>query len=134
MRFLPFEKLQVFQLSEQLADDIWDMVIQWSDFEKDTVGKQLIRAADSVGANIAEGAGRGTKKENQRFVRIARGSLNEVRFWLRRAYRRDLLAEQKTESLKELLDHLAPCVNAYLRSIAEKTPNTKHETPNTNYV
>jgi four helix bundle protein len=52
------------------------------------VGKQLIRAADSVGANIAEGDGRGTYADNRRHVRIARGSLNETKHFLRRAYRR----------------------------------------------
>ena len=126
MSFLPFEELRVFQMSEQLADEIWDIVIQWNYFEKDTVGKQLVRAADSIGANIAEGAGRGTKKDNQRFVRISRGSLNEVKFWLRRAYRRNLLDKQQIEKLREIIDNLAPSLNAYLRSIGEKSPNTKH--------
>ena len=126
MRFLPFEELQVYQLSEQLADEIWEMVIHWGDFEKDIVGKQLIRAADSIGANIAEGAGRGAKKENQRFIRISRGSSNEVRFWLRRAYQRKLLNEIQIETLKEIINSLAPCLNAYLRSIGKTSPNTKH--------
>jgi four helix bundle protein len=50
-----FEKLQVYKLSEKLADRIWRIVIRWDFFAKDTVGKQLIRAADSIGANFAEG-------------------------------------------------------------------------------
>ncbi len=133
MRFLPFEELRVFQMSEQLADEIWDIVIQWNYFEKDTVGKQLVRAADSIGANIAEGAGRGAKKDNQRFVRISRGSLNEVRFWLRRLYRRNLLDKQQIENLRKIIDNLAPSLNAYIRSIGEKSLNTKHQTPNTKH-
>jgi len=51
-----FEKLQVYKLSEKLADQIWKIVLHWDILAKQTVGKQLIRAADSVGANIAEGA------------------------------------------------------------------------------
>ena len=83
-----FERLRVYRLSEKLADHVWEIVLAWNNFDRDTVGKQLVRAADSVGANISEGAGRGRYLDNQRFVRIARGSLNETRHWLRRAYRR----------------------------------------------
>ena len=79
-----FEKLRVYQLSEELADSIWDVAIRWDSFARDTVGKQLVRAADSIGANVAEGAGRGTPKDNQHFVRIGRGSLNETIHFLRR--------------------------------------------------
>jgi len=68
-----FESLRVYQLSERLADEIWSIVLHWHVFARDTVGKQLVKAADSVGANIAEGTGRGTFVDNRRFVRIARG-------------------------------------------------------------
>ena len=77
-----FERLRVYQLSEDLADHIWSIVLGWNVVARDTVGKQLIRAADSIGANIAEGTGRGTFVDNRRFVRIARGSLNETQHWL----------------------------------------------------
>jgi four helix bundle protein len=85
-----FEKLQVYQLSEKLADNIWRIVITWDSFAKDTVGKQMVRAVDSIGANISEGSGRGSLQDNRRFVRIARGSLYETIHWLRRSYMRKL--------------------------------------------
>lgn len=90
-----FEKLRVYQLSEKLADQIWEIVLGWNNFARDTVGKQLVRAVDSVGANISEGAGRGRFLDNKRFVRIARGSLNETQHWLRRAYKRRLLTRRR---------------------------------------
>ena len=117
MAYVPFEKLRVYQLSERLSDQIWRMVTTWDNFAKDTVGKQLVRAADSVGANIAEGCGRGSYVDNRRFVRIARGSLNETRHWLRRAFRRGFLTGEKIALLKTMLDELSPSLNAYLRSI-----------------
>jgi four helix bundle protein len=58
MAFLKFEDLRVFNAAETLADEVWDIVIAWETFAKLTVGKQLVRAADSIGANIAEGTGR----------------------------------------------------------------------------
>jgi four helix bundle protein len=112
-----FENLRVYRLSEKLADEIWDLVLGWNSFARDTIGKQLVRAADSVGANIAEGTGRGSYQDNRRFVRTARGSLNETQHFLRRAFRRKLMAEKQVRVLKPLIDELGPRLNAYLKSI-----------------
>lgn len=119
-----FERLRVYQLSEKLADQIWDIVLGWNFFARITVGKQLVTAADSVGANISEGAGRGRFLDNKRFVRIARGSFNETQHWLRRAYLRSLLTKGQIETLKPLIAELAPTLNAYLKSIGD-TPGKK---------
>lgn len=62
-----FENLDIYKLSEILADEIWKTVSAWDYFAKDTIGKQIVRSADSVGANIAEGNGRGTPNDNRRF-------------------------------------------------------------------
>jgi four helix bundle protein len=124
-----FENLQVYQLAERLADEIWRIVLTWPRFAKDTIGRQLVRAADSIGANIAEGAGRRAFQDNRRFVRIPRGSLQETQHWLRRAYKRDLLSQNQTSSLKQIVDELAPRLNAYLKSIgtgAEAVRTTDH--------
>ncbi len=112
-----FEKLVVYQLSERLADQIWGVVVRWDGFARETIGRQMVRAADSVGANIAEGVGRGSHVDNKRFVRTARGSLNEAQHFLRRAYRRKLLSDEQVNRLKPIVDELAPRLNAYLRSI-----------------
>jgi four helix bundle protein len=121
-----FERLEVYLLSERLADAIWDLVLEWTVFAKDTVGKQLARAADSIGANIAEGEGRGSYKDNRRFIRIARGSLNETRHWLRRAYRRRLLTDTQIRSLQPMIRELGPRLNAYLKSVGsnKRRPST----------
>ena len=59
-----FEQLQVYQLAEELADAIWKIARRWDIVARDTVGKQIIRSADSIGANIAEGYGRGSYQDN----------------------------------------------------------------------
>lgn len=112
-----FEQLRVYQLAEKLADEVWAVVLKWEYFPRDTVGRQLVRAADSIGANIAEGVGRGSYQDNRRFVRVARGSLNETKHWLRRAHRRGLLTADAVAQVKPVIDELAPKLNAYLRSI-----------------
>ncbi|HLN98529.1 MAG TPA: four helix bundle protein [Pyrinomonadaceae bacterium] len=109
-----FENLQVYKLSEKLSDQLWKIIIRWDVLARDTVGKQLVRAGDSIGANIAEGSGRGTDPEVRRFLRIARGSLYETQHWLRRAYRRKLLSEKQISDLLPLVKELTPKLNAYL--------------------
>lgn len=122
-----FENLRVYKLSEELADRIWEIVLGWDNFSKDTVGKQMVRSGDSIGANIAEGEGRGSYQDNRRFIKIARGSLQETQHWLRRAFKRKLLTEKQITELKPLIDQLAPTLNAYLRSIG---PNDKGQMTN----
>ena len=112
-----FEKLQVYKLAETLSDAIWEIVLNWDYLAKDTVGKQMIRSADSIGANIAEGTGRGTLEDNRRFIRMARGSLYETKHWLRRSYKRDLLSQQQIALLKPIINELLPKLNAYFRSV-----------------
>ena len=112
-----FEKLQIYLLSEKIADSIWNIVVRWDSLAKDTVGKQIVRAADSIGANIAEGSGRGSLQDNRRFVRMARGSLYETLHWLRRSYMRRLLTRTEVKKLRELVEELSPKLNAFLRSV-----------------
>jgi four helix bundle protein len=69
-----FQKLDVYKLAETMAQECWRLARDWPPFDRDTLGKQLVRAADSVGANIAEGYGRGDVADHKRFLRIARGS------------------------------------------------------------
>ena len=132
-----FEDLRVYQLSEKLSDLIWTIVRGWQPMAIETLGNQLVRSADSIGANIAEGTGRGSFQDNKRFIRIARGSLFETKHWLRRAFRRGLIDEHQVKELKALLDPLGPSLNAYLRSIGsianhpdETMPNARAATPN----
>ncbi len=112
-----FEELRVYRAAEGVGDLVWEIVSAWDRFARDTVGKQLVRAADSIGANIAEGYGRKSYADNRRFVAIARGSLMETRHWLRRAHKRDLLSKEQIVALQSLLEPLPKSLNVYLKSI-----------------
>jgi four helix bundle protein len=111
-----FEDLEVYQLAEKFAKKIWSFVQEWKFFAKDTIGKQIVRAADSVCANIAEGRGRYNYQDNQRFIKIARGSLYETISLLRLAYVRQLLTREQVAELKPIIDELPPKLNAYPNS------------------
>ena len=120
-----FESLRVYNLAEEIGDLIWEIVGKWDYFAKDTIGKQLVNSADSIGANIAEGYGRGSHADNRRFAKISRGSLFEVKHWLRRAYKRNLLSEKQISKLQELVNELTPKLSAYINSISKKMRNKK---------
>ena len=48
------EDFQVYQLAMALGEDVWSIVLKWDYFCKYTIGKQLVRASDSVPANLSE--------------------------------------------------------------------------------
>lgn len=95
MRSKGFEDLEVYRLAEAVADAIWGLVVNWGPFARQTIGRQLVRCADSIGANMAEGTGCGSYNDNRRFAKIARGSLYESRHFLRRAFSRGRLTEEQ---------------------------------------
>jgi four helix bundle protein len=121
---IELEELEVYKLSEELADLIWNICITWEWFPKETIGKQLVRASDSVGANMAEGYGRYAFKENIQFCYYARGSLMEVKHFIRRAKNRKLLKSEEVDKINELLQTLGPKINAYIRSIKTELNKT----------
>ena len=48
------DDLRVLEDASHLSDQVWDEIQRWKPFDRDVVGKQLARAIDSIGANIAE--------------------------------------------------------------------------------
>jgi four helix bundle protein len=115
-----FENLRVYRLAEEIADLAWTVVTKWEPLARHTVGRQLVNAADSIGANIAEGTGRASFADNKRFARIARGSLFEVKHWLRRAYKRDLLSDTDIKLFQELMEECTPKLSAYINAIGKR--------------
>jgi four helix bundle protein len=103
-----FEDLRVYKLAEDIADLVWKTVLRWKRLAQDTIGKHLINSADSIGANIAEGTGRASYAENRRLTKIARGSLFELKHWLRRAFKRQLLTQSEIDALRILIEELPP--------------------------
>ena len=73
-----FEKLEVWQLSRNLARDIYKHTTKFPTEEKYLLTSQLRRAAISVSSNLAEGSGRTKAKDKARFTTIAFSSLMEV--------------------------------------------------------
>lgn len=120
---MKLEELRVYQQAMDLADKIWAIVKGWDYFSKDTAGKQLIRAADSIAANLSEGFGRYHYRENKNFGYYSRGSLYEKKTWLTKAHNRHLLKSEDFNTFLKLTDDNGIKLNNYIKSIGH-TPST----------
>ncbi|MGN8071787.1 four helix bundle protein [Mucilaginibacter sp. SG564] len=119
MSYYNLEELEVYQLAESFSDEIWMLVSEWDYFAKDTIGKQIVRAADSISANIAEGYGRYHYKENRNFCFFSRGSILETKGWLKKSLNRKLINDDQFNVLFEKLQIIHIKLNAYLKFIGK---------------
>ena len=110
-------KLEIYRDAMEIAERVWNVAVEWEVFAQTTVGTQLVRAVDSVAANIAEGYGRYHYKENRKFCYYSRGSAEECQTWIEKAARRNLIERELARELYEALEILKKRLNAYIASI-----------------
>ena len=86
---MSFDRLSVFQKAYDLSLVIHKRSLSFPPMEQTELASQLRRSSKSICANVGEGLGkRASAKDVVRFVRMAIGSCDETRIWLR--YARDL--------------------------------------------
>lgn len=93
------------------------------------MGKQFVRAADSMALNIAEGYGRFFYKENKNFNHQSRGSAFECTSCLRKAVKRDLITEEENIKLRFLFEKYFKLINAYIKSIGQMSAKVQLQEP-----
>jgi four helix bundle protein len=108
-----FQNLATYRKAVDLADELRGCVRSRESLDRWSVGIQALRAADSVGANLAEGYGRGPFADRQRFLFIARGSACELEHWLRRATTRGLPCP---DNAVERADEIGRMLNGLIRN------------------
>ena len=104
--YLTIKKISAYNKSFDFSNEVWMKVVTWDYFAQDTVGKQFVRYADSVSANIAEGFGRGGNKEFSNFLTFTVGSANEVQSQLYRALDQEYITESEFKLLYEKADEI----------------------------
>ena len=114
------EDLRIYQLAMDIGERVWEIVVRWDYFAKETVGKQLVKATDSMAANLSEGYGRFHYKENKQFCYYCRGSQHETVTWLRKAQRRGLVGPKDFRSIVADMDTFVFKLNNYINSIGKK--------------
>lgn len=78
MSIRSYQDLAVWKKAMQLVTQVYRLTRHFPREEMYGLTSQIRRAAVSIPTNIAEGWGRGSKKEYIQFLRIARGSLLEL--------------------------------------------------------
>jgi len=109
-------ELDIYKLSEQLSDLIWHGYDVWPKKVQHTVGYQILRASDSICANLAEGYGRYTPADRRLFYRYSRGSFEETKAWLRKLIRRKIIKNDEIQKYSNIIDELGPKLNAFIKS------------------
>jgi four helix bundle protein len=112
-----FEKPDVWQAAVDLAAQIYDVTKSFPQDERFGLTTQMRRAAVSIAANQAEGNGRTSKRDFQRFIEIAFGSLMEVVSHAAIANRQGLLAESQYTELYSAADRLGQMLSGLRRSL-----------------
>ena len=87
-RVVSFEDMEVFRRAYRVSLEIHRTSLAFPAVEQRALADQIRRASKSICANLAEGYGRqkGSKPEFARFIRMAVGSSDEMRAWLRYAF------------------------------------------------
>jgi four helix bundle protein len=90
-----YRDLLVWQKGMDLAQATYKLTKLFPKTEEYRLTSQLVRAAASVPANIAEGNCRATRKDYAHFISIARGSVAEVETFLELAVRIELITRDQ---------------------------------------
>lgn len=113
--FLQLNDISSYKISFNLSNYVWREVIKWDYFTKDTVGKQFVRAVDSIPANIAEGFGRYSKKDKIKFYRYSYGSIKEALDWNEKTKTRNLIGDEAYNFILQELNRLPKEINTLIK-------------------
>ena len=113
-----FKRLRVWEKAHAVALRVYAITRSFPREETYGLVSQMRRAATSVGSNLAEGCGRGARKEMAYFLRVAIGSSQELRYQL--ILGRDLgwVTPEDQTSLEAAIDEVRAMLEALRRSLA----------------
>ncbi len=125
------EDLEVWQLGMDLTDKIYDITEKYPDKERFGLTIQVTKSATLIPLNIAEGSGRGSRKDFARYVRTAIGSLLETDTNLKISIRRKYITDDDYETVDKDIEKLywkLISFEKYLKSMHNKSNKTREST------
>ena len=115
------EKIEIYKLACEVGKEVRELTKVFPKEEKYVMIPQIKRAVTSIGANIAEGAGKKTKTDRQRFLFIARGSLNETRFYIELAKELKFISLEIFLKIDDKLDKLGRMITLFIKNSSKNT-------------
>jgi four helix bundle protein len=119
-RVRDFTELETWKMARKLRQETYKVTQNFPAEEKYGLVAQLLRAASSITANVAEGFGRFSYQENIRFLRQSRGSAFELRDHLTTSLDAGFVSREKFHELDELAKSVFRLLNGYIRSTRER--------------
>ena len=112
-----FRDLHVWQKAHQATLDVYRLTQQFPDTERFGITSQLRRSCSSVGANIAEGCGRGSDNDFRRFLTIAMGSASESEYHVLLAHDLGFLASRNYQEITSKLQEVKKMLASLIRKL-----------------
>ena len=112
----PHKKLDLWKLSMEFVLDIFDITKTFPIEEKYVLIPQVRRSVLSIPSNIAEGAGRNTKKEFANFLHVAQGSLSELDTQLEIALKLKYIATDLYDKLNTTMERIDKMLTGLIRN------------------
>jgi len=116
----PHEKLDVWKKAIDFVVAVYKVTEGFPKEEKFGLTSQLRRAAVSIPANLAEGAGRKSPKEFAYFLSNSQGSASEVETELLIASKLSYIQEAKYLPLRSALDEIGRMITGLERHLEKK--------------
>jgi four helix bundle protein len=114
---MKFEDLKVYKDSHKFVLEIYDITKKFPNDERFRLVDQLIRASYSIPSNIAEGNSRNTTKDYINFLYIARGSANEIKYFLLLSKDLGYIDNDKYKELKNNIESIIKMLNGLINSL-----------------
>jgi four helix bundle protein len=128
-----YRDLQVWQKAHELVLLVFRVTDKFPRADQFGIVSQVRRSASSVAANIAEGFGRGTTREFLRSLQIARGELEETRYFMLLSCDLGKISKEDNARIDAVCDSTGRLINALGRSLRSKisakgqSPVTSHQ-------
>lgn len=112
-----FRNWEMYINSKVLVKEVYILTADFPDSEKFGLISQLRRAAISISANIAEGAGRQTDKDFRNFLFIAIGSAFEVEALIDLSIDLDYMKKETQLGLLDRINHVQRQLNSFIKKL-----------------